>query len=33
VWLHRGRRWMEPRFAPTRVVDGLIPALAAVLAS
>lgn len=33
VWLHRGRRWMEPRFAPTRVVDGLIPALATVLAS
>jgi putative hydrolase of the HAD superfamily len=33
VWLHRGRRWMEPRFTPTRVVDGLIPALAAVLAS
>lgn len=33
VWLHRGRRWMERRYAPTRTADGLIPALAAVLAS
>ncbi|MGI5214757.1 HAD family hydrolase [Plantactinospora sp. CA-290183] len=32
VWLHRGRRWMERRYAPTRVVDGLIPAVATVLA-
>ncbi|MEV0005714.1 HAD-IA family hydrolase [Micromonospora sp. NPDC050980] len=32
VWLHRGRRWSDPRFAPTRVEDGLIPAVAAVLA-
>ncbi|GAB3154233.1 hypothetical protein GCM10027290_48360 [Micromonospora sonneratiae] len=32
VWLHRGRRWVDRRFAPTRVVDGLIPAVAAVLA-
>ena len=31
VWLHRGRRWMERRYAPTRTVDGLIPAVAAVL--
>ncbi|MEV4756234.1 HAD family hydrolase [Micromonospora sp. NPDC049559] len=31
VWLHRGRRWMESRFAPTRTEDGLLPALAAVL--
>jgi putative hydrolase of the HAD superfamily len=30
VWLHRGRRWAEPRFAPTRTADGLIPAVAAV---
>ncbi|MEE6256915.1 HAD family hydrolase [Plantactinospora sonchi] len=32
VWLHRGRRWMERRYAPTRTADGLIPALATVLA-
>ncbi|QLQ36850.1 HAD family hydrolase [Micromonospora robiginosa] len=32
VWLHRGRRWSDPRFAPTRVEDGVIPAVAAVLA-
>jgi putative hydrolase of the HAD superfamily len=31
VWLHRGRSWVEPRFAPTRSADGLIPAVAAVL--
>jgi putative hydrolase of the HAD superfamily len=33
VWLHRGRDWVESRFSPTRSVDGLIPALATVLAS
>lgn len=33
VWLHRGRAWMDSRFAPTRTVDGLIAALATVLAS
>ena len=32
VWLHRGRRWMERRYGPTRIADGFIPALAAVLA-
>ncbi|MEU5726563.1 MULTISPECIES: HAD family hydrolase [unclassified Micromonospora] len=32
VWLHRGRRWSDNRFAPTRTVDGLIAAVAAVLA-
>lgn len=32
VWLHRGRDWVEPRFAPTRTASGLIPAVAAVLA-
>jgi putative hydrolase of the HAD superfamily len=32
VWLHRGRRWMESRFAPTRVAAGVIPAVASVLA-
>jgi putative hydrolase of the HAD superfamily len=31
VWLHRGRRWVERRFTPTRTADGLIPAVAAVL--
>jgi putative hydrolase of the HAD superfamily len=31
VWLHRGRRWTESRFAPTVSADGPIPALAAVL--
>jgi putative hydrolase of the HAD superfamily len=31
VWLHRGRSWVEPRFAPTRSADGVIPAVAAVL--
>ncbi|WP_308163827.1 HAD hydrolase-like protein [Micromonospora sp. WMMB482] len=33
VWLHRGRRWSDPRFAPTRIEDGLIAAVAAVLAA
>jgi putative hydrolase of the HAD superfamily len=33
VWLHRGRRWIEPRFAPTRSADGPIAAVAAVLAA
>ncbi len=32
VWLHRGRRWTERRYAPTRTADGLIAAVAAVLA-
>lgn len=31
VWLHRGRRWLERRYTPTRTADGLIPAVAAVL--
>jgi putative hydrolase of the HAD superfamily len=31
VWLHRGRRWTEPRYAPTYTADGAIAALAAVL--
>ena len=31
VWLHRGRDWVEHRYAPTRTADGLIPAVAAVL--
>jgi putative hydrolase of the HAD superfamily len=32
VWLHRGRSWLEERFAPTRTADGVIPALATVMA-
>ena len=31
AWLHRGRRWTEPRFAPTVQVDGPIAAMSAVL--
>ena len=31
VWVHRGRKWMESRFAPTRTAAGLIPAVATVL--
>jgi putative hydrolase of the HAD superfamily len=31
VWLHRGRRWTEPRYAPTITADSPIAALAAVL--
>jgi len=33
VWLHRGRSWMDSRYAPTRQAAGVIPAVAAVLAS
>ncbi|WP_020521096.1 HAD family hydrolase [Catelliglobosispora koreensis] len=33
VWIHRGRRWVEPRFGPTRVADGAIQAVAEVLAA
>ncbi|MBY8872587.1 HAD family hydrolase [Micromonospora sp. PLK6-60] len=32
VWLHRGRTWADDRFAPTRTADGLIAAVATVLA-
>ncbi|HEY0697474.1 MAG TPA: HAD family hydrolase [Micromonospora sp.] len=32
VWLHRGREWTERRYAPTRVADGVISAVAEVLA-
>ncbi len=31
VWLHRGRRWTESRYAPTVTADSPIAALAAVL--
>jgi putative hydrolase of the HAD superfamily len=33
VWLHRGREWSERRYAPTRVADCVIGAVAAVLDS
>lgn len=33
VWLHRGRSWVERRFRPTRVADGLIGAISEVLAA
>jgi putative hydrolase of the HAD superfamily len=33
VWLHRGRRWSERRYAPTRTADGVIAAIAEVMAS
>jgi len=33
VWLHRGREWLETRYAPTRISESVIPALATVLAS
>ncbi|WP_431976778.1 HAD family hydrolase [Micromonospora haikouensis] len=33
VWLHRGRVWTDTRFAPTFTVDGLIAAVATVLAA
>ncbi|MEV5819535.1 HAD family hydrolase [Micromonospora harpali] len=33
VWLHRGRVWTDTRFAPTFTVDGLIAAVATVLAT
>jgi putative hydrolase of the HAD superfamily len=33
VWLHRGRQWLERRYAPTRTADGPIAALAEVMAA
>lgn len=33
VWLRRGRKWLEPRYLPTRMCDGVIEALAEVLAT
>jgi putative hydrolase of the HAD superfamily len=33
VWLHRGRRWAQPRYAPTRTAGGVIAAIAEVMAS
>jgi putative hydrolase of the HAD superfamily len=31
VWLHRGRRWSDVRYAPTRTADGPIAALLEIL--
>jgi putative hydrolase of the HAD superfamily len=33
VWLRRGREWLERRYAPTLTADGVIAALAEVMAS
>jgi putative hydrolase of the HAD superfamily len=33
VWLHRGRNWIDNRFAPTRVVGNVIQGLSAVMAA
>ena len=32
VWLHRGRDWLDNRYAPTRVVGNVIQGLSAVMA-
>jgi putative hydrolase of the HAD superfamily len=32
VWLHRGREWVDSRFAPTRVVGNVIQGLSAIMA-
>ena len=33
VWLHRGRDWMDNRFAPTAVVGNVIQGLSAIMAT
>ncbi|HEX8348305.1 MAG TPA: HAD family hydrolase [Actinoplanes sp.] len=33
VWLHRGREWVDSRFAPTRVVGNVIQGLSAIMAT
>jgi putative hydrolase of the HAD superfamily len=33
VWLHRGREWLDKRYAPTRVVGNVIQGLSAVMGS
>ena len=33
VWLHRGREWIDRRYAPTRVVGNVIQGLSAVMAT
>lgn len=32
VWLHRGREWVDHRFAPTKVVGNVIQGISAILA-
>lgn len=33
VWLHRGREWVDSRFAPTRVVGNVIQGISAIIAA
>ncbi|MFC7528814.1 HAD family hydrolase [Actinoplanes sp. GCM10030250] len=33
VWLHRGREWVDTRFAPTRVVGNVIQGISAIMAT
>jgi putative hydrolase of the HAD superfamily len=33
VWLHRGRDWMDTRFAPTKAVGNVIQGLSAIMAA
>src|ERR1700755_719795 len=33
VWLHRGRDWMDTRFAPTQIVGNVIQGLSAIMAT
>jgi putative hydrolase of the HAD superfamily len=33
VWLHRGRQWVDGRFAPTRVAGNVIQGLSAIMAA
>jgi putative hydrolase of the HAD superfamily len=33
VWLHRGRQWVDGRFAPTQVVGNVIQGLSAIMAA
>ncbi|MEU4564077.1 HAD family hydrolase [Actinoplanes sp. NPDC023936] len=33
VWLHRGREWVDNRFAPTKVVGNVIQGISAIMAS
>jgi putative hydrolase of the HAD superfamily len=33
VWLHRGRSWMDSRYAPTATVGNVIQGLSAVMAT
>ena len=33
VWLHRGREWVDNRFAPTRVVGNVIQGISAIMAT